>query len=185
MANSSVESPSFPRNILRKTCEYSVGNCPDGPIAQLYYLSAKIYRCVNYAFNTLQPFDMLIEGEHTSNAHQRVPISLIKSEVEEMIRMNSLAGQGYRYDVSAKACDDSDDDENGDQDGDSVVTSPSGGVSFDFANVAVDDCGDDSAFVTRLDAEGEKLPPDMDDFVELLLACAKEISRRHWITLTH
>ncbi|CDR94176.1 hypothetical protein, conserved [Babesia bigemina] len=173
MANSAVESPCFPRNILRKTCAYSVGNCPNGPIAQLYYLSAKIYRCVNYAFNTLQPSDKFIEGEYAAGVHQRVSVSLVKSEVEEMIRLNSVAAQGCHYDVSSTACDDSTDD----HESDSGIPTPSCGISFDFADVGAEDRGDDSAFVTRLDAGEAKLPPDMDEFLELLMVCAKEVGQ--------
>ncbi|ORM41712.1 uncharacterized protein BXIN_2744 [Babesia sp. Xinjiang] len=79
-----------PGNFFRRTCVDSLGKNPDGAIAQFYYLSAKIYRGVNYALQAIPAFKEAQYDEGSGVSCHRVPISAIKSELEDMIKMNSM-----------------------------------------------------------------------------------------------
>ncbi|GFE54834.1 spermidine putrescine ABC transporter ATP-binding, putative [Babesia ovis] len=156
-----------PGNLFRQTCVNSIGKNPDGPVAQFYYLSAKVYRAVNSALQALQPFKELDCTENANASLHRVPISAIKSEVEEMIRMNSMMameplGGGIDH-VGATDVDN--------------IWGNANQVSLPFPGVTDTGTSFDASLGTAMDANGDMVPLDMDQFMELLVACANEVGQ--------
>ncbi|GIX63168.1 serine/threonine-protein kinase At1g54610, putative [Babesia caballi] len=160
-----------PGDLIHKTCFYSVCESPDGPIAQFCYGLAKIYRCVNSALHALPPFREADAEEELPASRQRVPIALVKSEVEEMIRKNS----GMYGDAPAEPGDAMSDAPLSETDCSTIIGSPVCGVSFDFAMIDSVECTADAVSDTEFEFDHGRLPPDMDEFLQLLVACAKEV----------
>ncbi|EDO06496.1 hypothetical protein BBOV_II005450 [Babesia bovis T2Bo] len=153
-----------PANIIRQTCVSSIKQHPDGPIAQLSYLSARVYRAVNAAMQVLQPiYEPDLTDSHGESVH-RIPISAIKSEMEEFIRKNQVLETNQSFNDNGEIFSPKKD-----------VCNVSGkGYSFDFVDA---DDERSTAAVSADGIEGTNDVPmmDMDQFMELLVSCANEV----------
>ncbi|KAK1443654.1 hypothetical protein BgAZ_205300 [Babesia gibsoni] len=156
--------------IIQRACQYVMDKSPDGPLAQYYYVTAKLYRCVSKAVGSLPPFGEASLEEKPASTCERVSIAMIKREVEEMVKLTRKEKNIYH---SSR--------EQSESDVESTVATWSndfftdnGEMSFDFVdNVEFQSiCNGDEEFM--FSPHGSGMQPGMEEFMELLMSCAKE-----------
>lgn len=160
-----------PSNIVQQAFLYALNNCPEGPVAQFYYLSAKLYRCISDVVNSLPPFMESVEDAGVPSTGERISIEVVKAEVDEMVRKNILPfhnatavqeppTSGGDDAHPAYACNNSD---------------KKSAKSFDFVNCSDIECSSNSSDDVRFFNTDGSLPAGIDEFMELLVTCAKEV----------